>query len=57
MQYPPATLHYLGVSHEPQPGFAVDNGDGLLTIDSWFAGALSIEIRFAPVQQDTTDAQ
>ena len=57
MQYPSATLHYLGVSPEPQPGFAVDNGDGLLTIDSWFAGALSIEIRFAPVQQDTTDAQ
>jgi len=57
VQYPPATLRYLGVSPEPQPGFAVDSGDGLLTIDSWFAGALNIEISFTPLKQDTTSAR
>jgi len=53
VQYPSTALRYLGTSPAPQSGFAVAAGDGLLTIDSWFAGALNIEISFSPLQHGT----
>jgi hypothetical protein len=52
VRYPAGALRYLRTSPQQQPGFVVATGDGVLTIDSWFAGALYIEISFEPVRQD-----
>jgi hypothetical protein len=57
VHYPPGALRYLGVVPAPQAGFAVASGDGLLTIDSWFAGALNIAISFAPIQTGAAAGQ
>ena len=51
VRYPASALRYLGVSPPPQPGFAVTSSDGLLTIDSWFAGELNIELSFDAAQK------
>jgi len=56
VEYPARALRYLGISPQAQPGFAVTTGDGLLTLDSWFAGELNIEISFRPVEQEAADA-
>lgn len=57
VRYPPGALRYLGASPEAQAGFAVDSSEGLLTIDSWFAGTLNIEISFAPLQTGTASGR
>ena len=57
VRYPPGALRYLGASPEPQAGFAVDSSEGRVTIDSWFAGTLNIEIGFAPLQTGTASGR
>ena len=47
VQFPSTLLHYLDISPESQPGFKVDVTDEHVYIDTWFAGALSIEVYFS----------
>ncbi len=46
ISYPPGLLRHTAISPEPQAGFAVHSGQGLIQIDSWFVGTLNIRVRF-----------
>ena len=52
VRYPGNALRYLGISPQAQPGFAVAADHGRLSVDSWFAGELNIEISFSLQPQD-----
>jgi hypothetical protein len=47
VQFPSTLLHYVDISPEAQPGFEVDVQDEHMYIDTWFAGALTIEVHFS----------
>jgi hypothetical protein len=47
VQFPPKRLRLLSVSPVAQPGFSVAQERGRISIDSLFAGALTIEVIFA----------
>ena len=46
VRYPFELLVFARSVPETQPGFTVESKQGLVTIDTWFAGALTIEIQF-----------
>jgi len=48
VRFPAALLDYVSVSPAPQPGFAVLREPGRIDIDAWFAGTLSVAVRFTP---------
>jgi hypothetical protein len=49
IRYPPARLDFVSIAPQPQPGFAVDLGEGRIDIDSRFVGTLNIAVRFLPL--------
>ena len=46
VRYPSALLHPTRVVPAPQRGFAVTATAGRVQIEAWFAGKLSVEMRF-----------
>ncbi len=49
VHFPARLLRYLGTSPRPQPGFEVQATHGKLSIDTWFAGSLGVEMYFSHV--------
>ncbi|MGD2074804.1 MAG: hypothetical protein PVG38_07785 [Gammaproteobacteria bacterium] len=49
IRYPSARLDFVSIVPDPQPGFAVDLGEGRIDIDSRFVGTLNIAVRFQPL--------
>lgn len=48
VHYPAQRLRHVSVTPPPQPGLTVTHGPDTVTVDAWFEGMLSTDIRFAP---------
>ncbi len=49
LRYPHASLAIEQTRPQPQPGFTVSTVPGVVTLDAWFEGELTVEVDFSPV--------